>query len=72
MKKVFAALKGAGQGRVLMHCASSNRAGLMWSLFRGTEHGLAVGEAISEGKAAGMKNPGLEKIAQEKLSGHEH
>ena len=68
MKKVFAALQGAGDGKVLLHCASSNRAGLMWSLFRGSQHGLAVDDAVVEGKAAGMKNPAFEKIARGKLT----
>ena len=67
LKKVFAVLQGAGDGKVLLHCASSNRAGLMWSLFRGSQHGLAADDAVSEGKAAGMKNPALEQIAREKL-----
>ena len=67
LEKIYAALQSAGDGKVLMHCASSNRAGLAWSLFRGSQHGLNAEDAIAEGKAAGMKNPGLEKIARQRL-----
>lgn len=68
LNKIYSVLQTAGDGKVLMHCASSNRVGLAWSLFRGTQHGLAQDAAIAEGKAAGLKNAGLEKIAREKLS----
>jgi uncharacterized protein (TIGR01244 family) len=67
LQRVYSALQGAGEGKVLMHCASSNRVGLMWSLFRASQHGLGPEEAITEGKAAGMKSPALEKMAREKL-----
>jgi uncharacterized protein (TIGR01244 family) len=67
LKKIYGVLQSAGDGKVLMHCASSNRVGLAWSLYRGTQHGLKAEDAIAEGKAAGMKNPGFEKVAGEKL-----
>lgn len=68
LAKIYAVLREAGDGKVLVHCATSNRAGMVWSLFRGSQHGLSADDAIAEGKAAGMKNPGLEKIAREKLA----
>jgi uncharacterized protein (TIGR01244 family) len=67
VQKVVSLLQGAGENKVLLHCASSNRVGLMWSLFRGTRHGLKAEDALAEGRAAGMKSPALEKIARERL-----
>jgi uncharacterized protein (TIGR01244 family) len=67
LAKIFPFLKNAGAEKVLLHCASSNRAGMVWSLYRGTQGGLTIDDAIAEGKAAGMKNPALEKTARERL-----
>ena len=67
LAKIYAELDKSGSGKVLLHCASSNRAGLVWAIYRGGQHGLAAETAISEGKAAGLKSPVLEKQAREKL-----
>ena len=68
LAKIYAELNKAGSGKVLLHCASSNRVGTIWTVFRGAQHGLAAEDAVSEGKAAGMKMPALEKQAREKLA----
>jgi uncharacterized protein (TIGR01244 family) len=65
LARIFPYLAKAGESKVMMHCASSNRVGFVWSMFRGTAEGLGVEEAIAEGKQAGLK--GLEKAAREKL-----
>lgn len=67
LAKIYAALNRSGDGKVLMHCASSNRVGMVWAMFRGTQHGVAGEAALGEGKAAGMRAPALEKLAREKL-----
>lgn len=66
LAQIFPYLKG--DRKVLLHCATSNRAGLVWSLFRGKVDELKVDDAVAEGKSAGMKNPALEKIARERLA----
>ena len=66
LAKIYAAL-GVKEQKVLLHCASSNRAGTVWALFRGKQDKLPLEEAIAEGKAAGMKNPNLEKQARARL-----
>jgi uncharacterized protein (TIGR01244 family) len=63
--KIFAYLAKAGEAKVLLHCVAANRAGFVWSLYRGTQEGLGVEEAIAEGKQAGLK--GLEKTARKRL-----
>lgn len=63
--KAFDTLEKAGDEPVLLHCASSNRVGYMWATFRATRQGVPVEQAITEGKAAGMKSPELEQMARE-------
>ncbi|MFN0204801.1 MAG: beta-lactamase hydrolase domain-containing protein [Planctomycetota bacterium] len=44
---------------VLVHCASGNRVGFMWSMYRLRHDGLPINDAIQEGKTAGMKSESL-------------
>lgn len=67
LAKIYAALDKAGSGKVLMHCASSNRVGMVWAVYRGEKHHVPGEAALAEGKAAGLKSPVLEKSAKEKL-----
>lgn len=67
LAKIYAELNKAGSEKVLLHCASSNRAGMVWAVYRGAQHGVAGETAVAEGKAAGLKAPALEKLAREKL-----
>jgi uncharacterized protein (TIGR01244 family) len=68
LKKIYSALGISGEQKVLLHCGSSNRVGMIWALYRGSEQGLGVEDAIAEGKQAGMKAPALEKLARAKLA----
>ncbi|MEK7795618.1 MAG: methyltransferase domain-containing protein [Candidatus Hydrogenedentota bacterium] len=67
LEQIFKVLNGASQKPVLMHCASSNRVGAMWALFRGKHQGRPADAAIAEGKAAGLSNPALETTVRELL-----
>lgn len=67
IRRVLGVLETAGEGKILLHCASANRAGLMWTLFRGERHGLPLDRALAEGKAIGMKSPVFEKIVRERV-----
>lgn len=42
------------QGQTLVHCRSGNRVGMMWSLWQ-LEQGVALEQALAEGRAMGMK-----------------
>ena len=64
LRPIVAAIAGAGDGQMLIHCASGNRVGFAWSLFRGTEGGEDVAAAITQGKAAGMRSEELEARAR--------
>jgi uncharacterized protein (TIGR01244 family) len=67
LARVYAELLKAPREKVLLHCASSNRVGMVWAIFRGTQQKVAPEEALAEGKAAGLKSAALEKFAREKL-----
>jgi uncharacterized protein (TIGR01244 family) len=59
LEAMFTALDGAKQAPVLLHCASSNRAGAVWALYRAHRDGIAAEQAIAEGRAAGMSSEAL-------------
>jgi uncharacterized protein (TIGR01244 family) len=65
IEQLMTAIDRAQDAPVLIHCASSNRVGYVWAMYRATRHGLDVESAVVEGKAAGMKLPALEKRARE-------
>lgn len=54
---------------LFVHCASSNRVGYVWSVYRGRRGGLTPDAAIEEGKRAGLRSPVLEAWARERLGG---
>lgn len=45
----------AKQDKVVLHCRSGNRVGMMWSLYQ-ISQGISTEQAISEGRAFGMKS----------------
>lgn len=67
LKRILDTLDTAGDGPVLLHCASSNRVGSVWSVYAGERAGLDLEAAIAEGKAAGMSAAPLEKAARDRL-----
>ncbi|MBI2686850.1 MAG: protein tyrosine phosphatase family protein [Acidobacteria bacterium] len=67
LAKIYEELNKAGNEKVLLHCASSNRVGMIWSLYRNSQHGVPAEQALAEGKTAGLKSPALEKLARDKL-----
>ncbi|MCV6615788.1 MAG: hypothetical protein OIF35_12515, partial [Cellvibrionaceae bacterium] len=40
--------------KVLLHCRSGNRVGMMWSMYQ-ISQGIEAEQAIAEGRAMGMK-----------------
>jgi uncharacterized protein (TIGR01244 family) len=65
--KALKSLGASKDGKVLLHCGSSNRVGYVWSLFAAKERGLSEDDAIAEGKAAGMRAPQLEEWAKKHI-----
>lgn len=60
--QVFAA---AGSDKVLLHCRSGNRVGMIWSLHQ-IANKMDLEQAIQEGRAMGMK-PGFEQAVRVSL-----
>lgn len=52
---------------LFIHCASSNRVGYVWAMYRGTRNGLPMDQALAEGRLAGMRSPILEQWAREHI-----
>lgn len=61
----LAALLGAAQGPVLLHCASGNRVGALLALSAAESEGLAPSTALELGKRAGLRS--LEPAVRERL-----
>ena len=68
LDRIFSALDAAGQAPVLLHCASSNRVGVIWSVYRAKRSGMSIEDAIEDGRAAGMTSKPLEAAARAYLS----
>ena len=64
LPKLIKRLETAGDYPILLHCASGNRAGAAWALYR-AERGVPPIIAIGEGRAAGMKS--RESVVRELL-----
>jgi len=58
IRAVEAVLQAEDSGPVLLHCASSNRVGGVWTAIRVRE-GAAWAEAEAEGKEAGLRSPNV-------------
>lgn len=66
----LAALKDPSNSPVFIHCATANRAGMMWMIKRVMLDGWPVDKAAEEAERAGMKNPKLKAFAIEYLKSH--
>ena len=51
----LAAIIDEAEGRVLIHCASSNRVGGLWAAYLHRHRGYDLEEAIELGMAAGLR-----------------
>lgn len=67
LNKILQTIDKAEDKPLLIHCASSNRVGYIWSIYRADRHGLSEDEAIAEGVAAGMKSPDLKEKALKEI-----
>ena len=56
---LFAEKLAAANGKVLVHCASSNRAGGLWASYLFHHKGMSREDAMAHGKAAGLSAPSM-------------
>jgi uncharacterized protein (TIGR01244 family) len=66
LAQMFDALDTAKDAPVLMHCASSNRVGTVWALYRANRAGLNADQAEAEGRAAGMRADSFVRAVRER------
>jgi uncharacterized protein (TIGR01244 family) len=66
----LAAMKDPSNSPVFVHCASANRAGMMWMIKRVMVDGWSVEKAGQEAERAGLKNPKLKAFALDYLKQH--
>ncbi|MBL4770447.1 MAG: hypothetical protein JKY61_04770 [Planctomycetes bacterium] len=64
----FRELMNQAQQPMLVHCASSNRVGAIWMVWRALDQGASVETALAEAKMAGMRTPGYETKALDYIS----
>ena len=66
----LAAVKDPANSPVFIHCASANRAGMMWLIKRVAVDGWPIDKATAEAERAGLSNPRLKAFALEYLKTH--
>ena len=66
----LAAMKDPSNSPVFIHCATANRAGMMWLIKRVMIDGWSVEKAAEEAARAGLKNPKLKAFALDYLKQH--
>lgn len=64
----FARAIEGSSGPVLVHCGTSNRAGMMWAAYLARDRGVPLPRALELGRAAGMK-PALEPVVERLATG---
>lgn len=56
---------------MLIHCASANRVGAFWLIYRSLEEGWPQEKALDEASRIGLTNPTLKKFALEYIASHQ-
>ncbi|TYT25780.1 hypothetical protein FZO89_05660 [Luteimonas viscosa] len=57
----------AGEGTVLVHCASANRSGALLAIGAARSGAMSPTEALAFGQSAGLTHPALEAAVRERL-----
>jgi protein tyrosine phosphatase (PTP) superfamily phosphohydrolase (DUF442 family) len=55
---------------MLIHCASANRVGAFWMIYRVVEQHWPEDKALEEAKQIGLTSPVLTKFAQDYIAAH--
>jgi uncharacterized protein (TIGR01244 family) len=55
---------------MLIHCASANRVGALWMIYRVTEQGWSEEKALEEATRIGLTSAALKKFAQDYIAAH--
>jgi uncharacterized protein (TIGR01244 family) len=60
------------KGKVLLHCGSSNRVGVLWANHLHRHHGFSLDKAIARGNAAGMTRDSLVELVRKTAASDSH
>jgi uncharacterized protein (TIGR01244 family) len=63
-------IKDKANHPMLIHCASANRVGAFWMIYRVVEQGWSEDKALEEATQIGLSSPGLKKFAQDYIATH--
>jgi uncharacterized protein (TIGR01244 family) len=63
VEQVADAIDGS-DGKMLLHCASSNRVGAMWASYLNRRRDVGLDEAVERGKAVGLRSEALEGMVR--------
>jgi uncharacterized protein (TIGR01244 family) len=69
--EVRRALEDPSSGPILLHCASANRAGAVWTVIE-AQRGKSYKEALAAGKAIGLTSPPLIEAVDKLLGRSKH
>lgn len=67
----LAAVADKSNQPVFIHCGSASRVGGMWAIKRALQDKWPVEQALAEGKAIGLNNPGLETFVTGYIKSHQ-
>lgn len=65
----FAAAFEGASGPVLIHCGSSNTVGGMWAAYLASQRGLTPADALSRGRAAGLRDGPMSDATKRVIDG---
>jgi hypothetical protein len=52
----------------LIHCASANRVGAFWMIYRVLEQGWSEDKALAEAERIGLRSPALKQFAHDYIT----
>jgi uncharacterized protein (TIGR01244 family) len=61
------AVKDAANQPMLIHCASANRVGAFWMIYRAVDQGWSEDKALEEASRIGLSSPTLKSFAHEQI-----
>jgi uncharacterized protein (TIGR01244 family) len=64
INRILDVVGDTGKAPIILHCASSNRSGYIWAMYRALRGHVETNEAIRQGEAAGLRSDILKQRAR--------
>lgn len=68
INRILDVVRGTEKAPAILHCASSNRVGYIWAMYRALRGDVETNEAIRQGEAAGLRSDSLRRKARDFIS----